>query len=208
MPGLGYRCRAAALPRAWRLSRPTCASPRRSVRPRLRGGAYIRRRGSDQRGQERSRRMRARPPKTWCLCRGGEEVDEQLVDAFSLVVMHPMRCVGQAFHAVEVGHVVGRARRGRSRGRSSRSPQITRVSAPKSGEALLRLPSGTVYRGAVVVDHPGRRPWLRPRLDVAFDFACRAGSRPPGSVGRSASLGVHHVLGQFRVLQRRRSTRT
>src|SRR6266404_298785 len=40
------------------------------------------------------------------LCRGGEEVDEQLVDAFSLVVMHPVRRVGWALHAVEVGYVV------------------------------------------------------------------------------------------------------
>ena len=38
--------------------------------------------------------------------RGGEEVDEQLVDAFSLVVMYPVRRVGQALHAVEVRHVV------------------------------------------------------------------------------------------------------
>jgi hypothetical protein len=36
---------------------------------------------------------------------GGEEVDEQLVDAFSLVVMHPMRRVGQALDAIQVGHV-------------------------------------------------------------------------------------------------------
>ena len=36
----------------------------------------------------------------------GEEVDKQLVDAFSFVVMHPMRRFGQAFHAVEVGHVI------------------------------------------------------------------------------------------------------
>ena len=35
-----------------------------------------------------------------------EEVDEQLVDAFSLVVMHPVRRVGQALHAVEVGYVI------------------------------------------------------------------------------------------------------
>jgi mannitol 2-dehydrogenase len=40
------------------------------------------------------------------LCRGGEEVDQQLVDAFRLVVMHPVRRVGQALHAVEVGYVV------------------------------------------------------------------------------------------------------
>ena len=37
---------------------------------------------------------------------GGEEVDEQLVDALSLVVVHPVRGVGQPLDAVEVGHVV------------------------------------------------------------------------------------------------------
>jgi hypothetical protein len=36
----------------------------------------------------------------------GAEVDEQLIDAFSLVVMDPVRRVGQALDAVEVGHVV------------------------------------------------------------------------------------------------------
>src|SRR5512132_3621210 len=36
----------------------------------------------------------------------GEEVDKQLVDAFSLVVMHPVRGVRQALHAVQVGYVV------------------------------------------------------------------------------------------------------
>ena len=38
--------------------------------------------------------------------RGGEEVDKQLVDAFTLVVMHPVRRVGQALDAVEVGYVI------------------------------------------------------------------------------------------------------
>ena len=38
--------------------------------------------------------------------RGGEEVDKQLVDAFTLVVMHPVRRVGQALDAVQAGHVV------------------------------------------------------------------------------------------------------
>ena len=37
---------------------------------------------------------------------GGEEVDEQLVDALGLVVVDPVRGVGQALDAVEVGHVV------------------------------------------------------------------------------------------------------
>ena len=37
---------------------------------------------------------------------GGEEVDQQLVDAFGLVVVDPVRCVGQTLDALEVGHVV------------------------------------------------------------------------------------------------------
>ena len=37
---------------------------------------------------------------------GGEEVDKQLVDAFSLVVVDPVRGVGQPLDAVQVGHVV------------------------------------------------------------------------------------------------------
>jgi hypothetical protein len=37
---------------------------------------------------------------------GGEKVDEQLVDALMLVVMHPMGCVGQALDVVEVGYVI------------------------------------------------------------------------------------------------------
>ena len=37
---------------------------------------------------------------------GGEEVDEQFVDALGLVVMDPVRRVGQALDAVEVGHVL------------------------------------------------------------------------------------------------------
>src|SRR5262249_23966023 len=44
---------------------------------------------------------------TNCLSAGAsEEVDQQLVDALRLVVVHPVRCVGQALHAVEVGDVV------------------------------------------------------------------------------------------------------
>jgi len=37
---------------------------------------------------------------------GGEEVDEQLVNALGLVVMDPMRGVGKALDAIEVGHIV------------------------------------------------------------------------------------------------------
>jgi len=35
-----------------------------------------------------------------------EKVGEQLVDALGLVVMDPVRSVGQPFDAVQVGHVV------------------------------------------------------------------------------------------------------
>ena len=40
------------------------------------------------------------------VARGREEVDQQLVDALGLVVVDPVRGVGQALDAVEVGHVV------------------------------------------------------------------------------------------------------
>ena len=40
-----------------------------------------------------------------CAARG-EEVDEQLVDALGLVVVDPVRRVGQALDAVEVRHVL------------------------------------------------------------------------------------------------------
>src|SRR5581483_2907593 len=40
-------------------------------------------------------------PKLLGLRRTGEEVDQQLVDPFRLVVVYPVRCVGQALHAVE-----------------------------------------------------------------------------------------------------------
>jgi hypothetical protein len=48
----------------------------------------------------------ARSTKSLAPMPRGEEVDEQLVDAFSLIVMHPERSVGQALHAVEAGQVV------------------------------------------------------------------------------------------------------
>src|SRR5437764_3722701 len=38
--------------------------------------------------------------------RGSEIVDQQLRDARRLVVMHPMRRVGQALDAIQVGYVV------------------------------------------------------------------------------------------------------
>src|SRR5215471_14792617 len=42
----------------------------------------------------------------WSVLGWGEEVDEQLVDAFVLVVVDPVRGIGEALDAVKVGHVV------------------------------------------------------------------------------------------------------
>ena len=56
-----------------------------------------------ERGLGRHRLGRRRPR---CFGLGaGEEVDEQLVDALGLVVMHPVGRVGQALDT-EVGHVL------------------------------------------------------------------------------------------------------
>src|SRR6187399_672621 len=52
-----------------------------------------------------------------------EEVDEQLVDALGLVVVDPVRGVGQALDAVEVGHVVGV-------GLGERGPEVAVALAP------------------------------------------------------------------------------
>jgi hypothetical protein len=57
----------------------------------------------------RSRPARDRRRESWSVLGwlgGGEKVGEQLVDALVLVVMDPVRGVGQALDAVEVGHVV------------------------------------------------------------------------------------------------------
>src|SRR6185503_15087331 len=42
-------------------------------------------------------------PSLQCLFHRGEEVAKQLVDAFSLVVMDPVRCARQALDAVRLG---------------------------------------------------------------------------------------------------------
>ena len=58
-----------------------------------------------------------------------EEVGQQLVDALGLVVMNPVRGVGQALDAVEIGYVVVLGL-GEFRTRyASRCPQMTRVGA-------------------------------------------------------------------------------
>src|SRR5205823_9643667 len=131
------------------------------------------------------------------LGRGGEEVDKQLVDAFSLVVMHPVRRVGQALHAVEVGYVVavGLGQFGAEVGIALPPDDQCRGRdrAKLRGGFLL----GLSYRGAVVVDHPGRCSWLRPRLHVAFDFLRRVRRvRVLQEVSEEVPVsGVYHVLG-------------
>src|SRR4029453_13322939 len=99
--------------------------------------------------------------------------------AFSLVVMHPVRRVGEALQPVEVGHVVGV-------GLGEVGAEVGIALPPDDQRRrrdraelrcgfLLRLP----YRGAVVVDHPGPRPRLRPPLHAAPPFppACTAGRK-------------------------------
>ena len=50
--------------------------------------------------------LRRRPLRVRSRLGGREELDEQLVDLLGLVVVDPVRGVGQALDAVEVGHVV------------------------------------------------------------------------------------------------------
>src|ERR671936_976622 len=110
---------------------------------------------------------------TWRLCRGGEEVDKQLVDAFGLVVMHPMRGFGQALDAVEVGYVVAvwLGEVGAEVGVTLTPDDQCR----RRDGAKLRCSFflGLSYRCAVVVDHPGRCAGLRPRFLIAIDLLLR-----------------------------------
>ena len=135
-----------------------------------------------------------------CPSRGrrGEEVDKQLVDAFSLVVMHPMRRVGQALHAVEVGHVVavGLGEFGAEVGIAL--PPDDQCRRRDRAKLCCGILLGLSYRGAVVVDHPGCRPGLRPRLDVAFEFLRRVRRvRVIQEVSEEMPVsGAHDVLGQ------------
>ena len=114
--------------------------------------------------------MPARPTEPVAPMSRGEEVDEQLVDAFGLVVMHPVGRVGEALHAVEVGHVFA-VRLGEVRAEVGilLSPDHERRRRDRA-KLCRRFLLGLPYRSAVVVDHPGRGPWLRPRLDVALDL--------------------------------------
>src|SRR5215831_20479064 len=92
-----------------------------------------------------------------------------------LVVMDPVRSAGQALDAVQAGHVI-------VVWLSEIGAEIAIGFAPddqcgRRDWAKLRL--GTLRwrpdRGPVVVDHPGGRAWLGPRLDVAVDFFRRVG---------------------------------
>src|SRR4051794_14010219 len=112
--------------------------------------------------------------------------------------MDPVRGVGQALHAIEVWYVV-------ALGLSEVGAEVAIALPPDDQRRrrdraklcrgfLLRLSD----RGAVVVDHPGRCPWLRPRLDVAFDFLWRVRRvRVLQEVAEEVPVsGVHHILGQ------------
>src|SRR5207244_5669474 len=57
---------------------------------------------------------------------------------------------------------------------------------------------GLSHRGTAVVDHRGRCPRLRPRLDVAFDFLWRVRRvRVLQEVSEEVPVsGVYHFLGQ------------
>jgi hypothetical protein len=72
----------------------------------------------------------------------GEEVDEQLIDAFSLVVMNPMRRVRQALDAVEVGHVVAAGSASLGPRKRSRCPQMTSV-----GDEIGRIAALAFFGG-------------------------------------------------------------
>ena len=95
--------------------RSETAAPKISVLPNVPGQSAcvgspeVRGQGQQQPGDLELDPGARRPPSPWSVPGwqgGGEEVDEQLVDALRLVVMHPVRRVGQALDAVEVGYVV------------------------------------------------------------------------------------------------------
>src|SRR3954452_14350360 len=69
-------------------------------------GRCRRRRFGASAGPRTSRHATACASRRRCRARGSEEVDEQLVDVLGLVVLDPMRRVGQALDAVEVGDVL------------------------------------------------------------------------------------------------------
>src|SRR5262249_19176590 len=82
-----------------------------------------------------------------------EEVDEQPVGAFGLVVMHPVRRVGETLDAVEVGYVVVfRLGQVGAEVAIAIAPDDERGRGDRAdvGLGLLRR---LFHRGAVVVDH-------------------------------------------------------
>src|SRR5690348_12880931 len=89
--------------------------------------------------------------------------------------MDPMRRVGQALDAVEVGYVVvvGFCEfRAEVLIALPPDDQGGRRDGAKRRFGLFRRGP---YRGPVVVDHPGCRAWLRPRLHVVIDLLRRIG---------------------------------
>ena len=137
--------------------------------------------------------------RAWLL--SGEEVDEQLVHALGLVVVDPVGRVGQALDPVEVGHVLV-VRLGELGAEVAIALPPDDQGGRRDG-AKLALLRRQPHRGAVVVDHRLRRPWLGPRVDVAIDLlrrVRRAGvaqealEEPPVPAARTA-------LGQPRELE-------
>src|SRR6516225_9073719 len=104
---------------------------------------------------------------------GGEKVSKQLCDLLSLVVMDPMRGVGQALDAIEVGYVVvvgfGEFLAEVLIALSPDDQGGRRDRAKRRFGLLRRGP----HRGPVVVDHPGCCARLRPRLYVVIDLLRR-----------------------------------
>src|SRR3954451_10473576 len=119
---------------------------------------------------------------------------------FSLVLMHPVRRVRQALHAVEVRYVVAvwLGQFGAEVGIAlAPDDQCRRRDRAKLCCGFLL---GLSYRCAVVVDHPGRCPWLRPRLDVAVEFLRRVRRvRVLQEVSEEVPVSrLHHALGHSR----------
>jgi hypothetical protein len=116
----------------------------------------------------------------------GRRVDEQVVEAFSLGMMHPAGRVGWGFHAVEVGYVAPRwARRDPSRGRNHAAPddkcRAGGPSQPRRMQALIADVGITLPK----LDPKVRQrwwcghedlPWVE---DLARDYAASLGMQHP-----------------------------
>src|ERR671931_12333 len=130
---------------------------------------------------------------------GSEEVDEQLVDVLGLVVVDPVRGVGQALDAVEVGHVV-------VVGLSERRAEEAVAPAPDDQRRRrdgTDLPRRVAHREAVIVDHRRLRPRLRPRLDVTLYLLGRVRRLRVAQevLEELPVIGSHVALGQPRELE-------